>query len=146
MPRRERTGILIDEPPRDPSRATVPAPRRAREQPLGLPAGRRPRRRNGPRLARGINELVVLVLLFVGYNVVRALPETTASVAVAHARHVLSLEGPLFAHLELPLNAWLDAVPPLTSTPTPPHPPLPRQPRRQTSTTSRSSERSPGTA
>jgi hypothetical protein len=56
MPRRERTGILIDEPHRDPSRATVPAPRRALEQPLGLPAGRRPRRRNGLRLARGINE------------------------------------------------------------------------------------------
>lgn len=33
--------------------------------------------------------------------------------AVQHARHLLSLEGPLFGHLELPLNAWLDSVPAL---------------------------------
>jgi hypothetical protein len=61
----------------------------------------------------GVNELVALLLLLVAYDVVRALPDTTASVAVAHARLLLSLEGPLFSHLELPLNAWLDSVPPL---------------------------------
>lgn len=63
--------------------------------------------------AGGVGELVVLVLLFVGYNVVRALPDTTASVAVGHSHRLLSLEGPLFGHLELPLNAWLAHIPPL---------------------------------
>jgi hypothetical protein len=69
--------------------------------------------RNRHPLAGGVNELVVLVLLFVGYNVVRALPDTTESTAVEHAHRLLSLEGPLFGHLELPLNAWLDHIPPL---------------------------------
>jgi PAP2 superfamily protein len=52
-------------------------------------------------------ELGVLVLLFVAYNVVRALPSTTAEIAVEHAQRVLTWEGPLFSHLERPLNRWL---------------------------------------
>jgi hypothetical protein len=56
-------------------------------------------------------ELVVLVLLFAAYNVVRALPSTTAQVAVEHADRILSWEGPLFAQLELPLNQWLSVTP-----------------------------------
>ena len=54
---------------------------------------------------------MVLVLLFVIYNVVRALPSTTAQVAVEHAHLILSWEGPLFRQLELPLNQWLAATP-----------------------------------
>jgi hypothetical protein len=56
-------------------------------------------------------ELAVLVLLFVAYNVVRALPTTSAQVAVEHADRLLSWEGPIFSHLELPLNQWLQAIP-----------------------------------
>jgi hypothetical protein len=56
-------------------------------------------------------ELMVLGLLFVIYNVVRALPSTTAQVAVEHAHLILSWEGPLFRQLELPLNQWLAATP-----------------------------------
>jgi len=56
-------------------------------------------------------ELMVLGLLFVIYNVVRALPSTTPQVAVEHAHLILSWEGPLFRHLELPLNQWLAATP-----------------------------------
>jgi len=63
--------------------------------------------------ARPVNELVVLLVLLVGYDVIRALPQTTASVAVRHAHQLLSVEGRLFSHLEVPLNTWLDAVPPL---------------------------------
>jgi hypothetical protein len=51
--------------------------------------------------------LGILALLFVAYNIVRALPSTTAQVAVDHAQQILSWEGNLFSHLELPLNAWL---------------------------------------
>lgn len=56
-------------------------------------------------------ELVVLVLLFVAYNVVRALPSTTAEVAVEHAHRILSMEGPFFSWVETPLNHWLAATP-----------------------------------
>ncbi|CUR55787.1 membrane hypothetical protein [metagenome] len=62
-------------------------------------------------LSGGVLELVVLVALFVVYNLVRSLPSADASTAVAHAGRVLSLEGPLFSHLERPLNHWLAAAP-----------------------------------
>jgi PAP2 superfamily protein len=61
----------------------------------------------------GVMELVVLVLLFLAYNVVRALPTTSAQVAVQHANRLLSLEGPLFSRIEVPLNQWLQATPAL---------------------------------
>lgn len=64
-------------------------------------------------MAHGVSELVVLLLLFVGYNVVRALPDATASVAVEHARVLLSLEGAVFTHLESSLNSWLISSPAL---------------------------------
>jgi PAP2 superfamily protein len=56
-------------------------------------------------------ELGVLVLLFVVYNIVRALPATSAQVAIEHADRLLALEGPVFSRLELPLNQWLQATP-----------------------------------
>src|SRR3954452_10987655 len=58
----------------------------------------------------GVVELTVLALLFAVYNVVRALPTTRPRVAVEHAHQLLSLEGPFFGWIEVPLNHWLLAV------------------------------------
>jgi PAP2 superfamily protein len=58
-------------------------------------------------------ELVVLLLLLLAYNIVRALPTTSAQVAVEHANRLLSLEGSLFSWIELPLNQWLQSTPSL---------------------------------
>jgi hypothetical protein len=63
-------------------------------------------------LARaGVLELAVLAALFATYNVVRALPSTSPQVAIEHAHQLLSLEGPFFGWIEVPLNQWLLAVP-----------------------------------
>jgi hypothetical protein len=68
--------------------------------------------RAGPSfLSGGVVELGVLVGLFVVYNVVRALPAADPHTAIEHAHRVLSLEGPVFQHLEAPLNSWLEATP-----------------------------------
>jgi hypothetical protein len=61
----------------------------------------------------GVTELAVLALLFVAYNVVRALPSSSAQVAVEHANRLLAWERPLFSGIELPLNHWLQATPAL---------------------------------
>jgi PAP2 superfamily protein len=56
-------------------------------------------------------ELSVLLALAVAYDVVRSLPRTTPSIAVAHARAVLSAEGGLFHDIEVPLNRWVNGLP-----------------------------------
>ncbi|MCW2758980.1 MAG: hypothetical protein JWO46_2726 [Nocardioidaceae bacterium] len=64
-----------------------------------------------PFLSGAVVELGVLVGLFVVYNVVRALPAADPRTAIEHAHRVLALEGPVFQHLEVPLNRWLEATP-----------------------------------
>ena len=59
----------------------------------------------------GIFELAVIIALFVAYNIVRALPHVDPRLPFEHARDIIRLEGPLFDHLELPLNHWLSGVP-----------------------------------
>jgi hypothetical protein len=59
----------------------------------------------------GVAELTVLALLFVAYNVVRALPTTSAHVAIEHAHRLLAWEKPFFSAIEVPLNHWLQATP-----------------------------------
>jgi hypothetical protein len=56
-------------------------------------------------------ELAVLALLFVAYNIVRALPTTSPQVAFDHATALLSMEGALFWRIDVPLNQWLQATP-----------------------------------
>jgi PAP2 superfamily protein len=58
-------------------------------------------------------ELLVLAVLAVAYNWVRGLDGDDQSEALRHAHDIASLEGPLFRHLELPLNHWLLTVVPL---------------------------------
>ncbi|MCW2781220.1 MAG: hypothetical protein JWR35_1669 [Marmoricola sp.] len=58
-------------------------------------------------------ELAALVALGVTYTFIRAGQGNDAGVAIAHAHHILSIEGPIFGHLERPLNQWLVGLPAL---------------------------------
>jgi hypothetical protein len=63
-------------------------------------------------LSRGwIVEISVIVALAIAYNVIRALPRPHDVAAFAHAREILSFEGPLFGWIEVPLNQWMAGVP-----------------------------------
>jgi hypothetical protein len=63
-------------------------------------------------LARSwVVEVSVIVGLAIAYNVIRALPRPHEVAAFAHAQDILSLEGPLFDWIELPLNQWMAGVP-----------------------------------
>jgi len=58
-----------------------------------------------------IVEISVIVALAIAYNVIRALPRPHDVAAFAHAREILSFEGPLFGWIEVPLNQWMAGVP-----------------------------------
>jgi hypothetical protein len=58
-----------------------------------------------------IVEISVIVVLAIAYNVVRALPRPHEVAAFAHAQSILSLEGPIFDWIEVPLNQWMASVP-----------------------------------
>jgi PAP2 superfamily len=63
-------------------------------------------------LARSwVVEISVIVGLAIAYNVIRALPQPREVAAFTHAQDILSLEGPLFDWIELPLNQWMAGVP-----------------------------------
>ena len=54
-----------------------------------------------------IFELVAFAVLAVAYNVVRSIGGVDKATAMAHASDILSAEGWVFDHLEVPLNDWL---------------------------------------
>jgi hypothetical protein len=58
-------------------------------------------------------ELTMFAVLAVAYNVVRSAPGTNATLAIQHARDLVTLEGSLFPHFEVPLNDWMVSVPPV---------------------------------
>jgi PAP2 superfamily len=91
----------------DEAAAVVVGTSTAAGQPDTSPPLVRPSTRNVQISRNGILEVLGLLVLAVAYNVVRALPENSSPTAFAHARDVLSWEGPLFGHLEVPLNTWL---------------------------------------
>ena len=91
-----------------------PDPRRTTEQyaapgRLQSSTARRPKRRHVRRALTGSAaiELGAMTILAVIYNSVRATGGNSRAVAMAHARGVAHLEGPVFDHLELALNHWI---------------------------------------
>jgi len=56
-------------------------------------------------------EISVIVVLAIAYNIIRALPRPHEVAAFAHAREILSFEGPVFGWIEVPLNQWMAGVP-----------------------------------
>ncbi len=61
--------------------------------------------------AHWVVELGVLAGLFAAYNLIRAAQGDDAGAAMAHSRWVLGLEGDVFRHVEVPLNAWMGTSP-----------------------------------
>lgn len=58
-------------------------------------------------------ELTVFAGLAIAYNIVRSIPTSNPVVAVEHARDIVAIEGWVFHHLEVPLNAWMVAITPV---------------------------------
>jgi PAP2 superfamily len=56
-------------------------------------------------------ELALIVVLATIYNWVRAQQGTDAALAIRHGLDIADLEGPLFDHIETPLNHWIAGVP-----------------------------------
>jgi hypothetical protein len=56
-------------------------------------------------------EIAMIVILAIAYNVIRALPRPHEIAAFTHAKDILSVEGPLFDWIEVPLNNWMAGVP-----------------------------------
>jgi hypothetical protein len=56
-------------------------------------------------------EISMIVILAIAYNVIRALPRPHEVAAFTHAQDILSLEGPIFDWIEVPLNQWMAGVP-----------------------------------
>lgn len=54
-----------------------------------------------------IFELAAFAVLAVAYNIVRSIGGVDKATAMAHASDILSAEGWVFDHLEVPLNDWL---------------------------------------
>jgi hypothetical protein len=72
-------------------------------------------RTGGParRLSRAqttLIELVTLVVLAIGYTLIRAAQGTDVTAALVHGHDIARLEGWVFQHLELPFNHWLTSV------------------------------------
>jgi hypothetical protein len=96
----------------------APFPRRRRVPAIDLPtlrrptaASQRPRRplnasATTPRIAYWFEALVVVWLMIV-YDAVKNLAPVTRSLALAHARDILSFERSLHVNVELTLNHWL---------------------------------------
>jgi hypothetical protein len=107
------TPTIHDDPRSEQSSPSVPAQRTAPTEPS--------RRAFAPKaivaaatrlLSRSwIVEISVIVALAIAYNVVRALPRPHEVAAFTHAQEILSLEGPLFGWIEVPLNQWMAGVP-----------------------------------
>src|SRR5690349_3225441 len=55
-------------------------------------------------------ELGALLLLAVGYTLIRAQQGTDEAAALSHAHAIAGAERWLVAHLEVPLNQWLSTV------------------------------------
>ncbi|HEX2895444.1 MAG TPA: phosphatase PAP2 family protein [Marmoricola sp.] len=61
--------------------------------------------------SRAVIELGAMALLAIIYNTVRAGGGDDRSIAMAHARDVVRIEGAIFRHLELNLDHWIVTVP-----------------------------------
>ncbi|HJQ07000.1 MAG TPA: phosphatase PAP2 family protein [Nocardioides sp.] len=66
-------------------------------------------RRLSPR-ATALVELAVLVVLAIGYTVIRAAQGTDVELALAHGHDIARLEGWEFRDIDLPINHWLSSV------------------------------------
>lgn len=81
----------------------------ARRTPVRAGRSWRPRRPS----RTTVLELVGFAVLAVAYNVIRSGGDSNAATAVAHARDIISVEGWVFHHLEVPLNEWMVSITPV---------------------------------
>jgi PAP2 superfamily len=92
---------------------SVPAQRAAPSEPSGRTFGPKAIVTRATRLLSRswVVEISVIVVLVIAYNIIRALPRPHEVAAFTHAQQILSLEGPVFGWIEVPLNQWMAGAP-----------------------------------